>query len=195
MIQIPTIYIRISLLFLTKCKNVWIGWNFKIIFLQYWYYKRELIIVASYRWIICVNEGIGQRAAISLFAVARRSVCLFEETRLVFHAYFRSRYFCRCSLRRCYEPRFPASSPRLLINLFPTLRNAKQNGMTEAKAEKGEKSRVTRSQRRGKMARLRIWDSGWTWREMGEAGRNKNTGVPPNFPVSFFLSVLLFFSF
>lgn len=130
------------------------------------------------------NWPTSKRATISL--VARRSVCLFEETRLVFHAYFRNRYFCRCSLRRCYEPRSPASSPRLLINLFPTSRNAKQNGMTEAKAEKGERSRATRSQRRGKITMgLRIRDEG---EEMERAGRNKNTGVPPSFPISFFLS-------
>jgi hypothetical protein len=65
--------------------------------------------------------------------------CLLGETRLVFHAYFRSRYFCRCSPALRTE-RSPASTTRLLINLFPT-------SPSERNAERGRGGGATESER------------------------------------------------
>jgi len=54
-----------------------------------------------------------------VFAVARARACLLGETRLVFHAYFRSRYFCRCSpaLRAERSPACDAFVDKLISNI------------------------------------------------------------------------------
>lgn len=81
-------------------------------------------------------------------------------------------------------------SPRLLINVFPTSRNA---GQSEAECgrneEVGEGEGGGREIVRGKMETgLRIRDGR---KEVEEASKNKNSGAPPGLPRSLSLDLLI----